>query len=440
MYCLFNGEYGEHDLSWCPSIETNLRLQRENYEHYKGTVVGDFTCIEVEYDWGKRDQRWRVKCNRCGRERYVYHAKDWKRGKGGKRTCDYCMAQDIKAIRANHAKEVAEREKQRKDERLERLQQVKDEYIGKVFNGWEITDFISKGRCVIRCVSCGREIRSGESIKHLISGERNECKHPTDYSGEEWIGRRAGHLTVIGREGKFFIYKCDCGNTRKSSPSLAFRTKAITNCGKSDCPYMSDVRKGVATAKEIGEQYESDMLSRLLMQGYNAKTTNRTGDFGVDIIAIDSEGEKMAIQCKYHKSIVGVEAVQEAYAGGRFYDCTKFAVVSDSGFSNNAILMAKKLGVYLSNGNFKYPNNIQKYTAKLLPTFHERKRRLPPKELRSREIKYTIDGFTGTTKELCEHFDVSKQLLAYRIRNGMDLQTALTMPKSKRGRPNKAVE
>ena len=76
MWCLWNGEYGEHDLSYVPCIETAIKNQEEQYKNYIGAVVGDFTCINVEYDWGNRGQRWTLKCNLCGRESYKKNAKD----------------------------------------------------------------------------------------------------------------------------------------------------------------------------------------------------------------------------------------------------------------------------------------------------------------------------------------------------------------------------
>lgn len=472
MYCLFNGEYGEHDLSWCPSLSTNLRIQKEQYEQYKGITIGDFKVINVEYDWGRRRQRWTIKCNICGEEKYRYDAKKWRRGEKGGTTC-HCRKDAIKQQR--------EHEKQTRLMELVKIEKEnKSKYTGKVFSGWEITNCFGKDQCSVKCATCGKELSSKRNISKLINGEYSECKHPTDYSGEEWIGKKIGHLTVIGREGKYFIYKCDCGNERISSPSLAFKLKAITNCGRSDCPYMDDVHKGVAKAKEIGQQYEHDMLSILLMQGYNATTTGGTGDYGVDIIATDDNGSRMAIQCKYHKSIVGVEAVQAVYAGGRFYDCTKFAVVSNSGFSNNAILIAKKLGVYLSDGNFEYPADIQKYTAELLPVHRSIEKNKKYYDIngekhtlgdwcviykktpyfvknqmkkgisleyalkmqtveRECDKKYTVNGITGTKGELCKKFEISEQLLYYRLRTGMDIQKALTMPKQKGGRPKKVV-
>lgn len=98
MYCLFNGEYGEHDLSFIPGLEKPggiLQEQEKQYQRYKGMVVGDFVCLDVEYDWGKRDQRWKIKCNLCGKESYQYHTNDWRRGKGRSLFCE-CRKQKKK--------------------------------------------------------------------------------------------------------------------------------------------------------------------------------------------------------------------------------------------------------------------------------------------------------------------------------------------------------
>ncbi len=464
MYCLFNGEYGEHDLTHIYGLDGILKEQKEWYSKNLNKVIGDYTVIEIEYDWGKKDQRWKIRCNNCGKEEYRYKTIEWRKRKG-------------RAIRCECTKEIKIPREQKKEQELF---ETKSKYIGKTYNGWEIIDCLTPTSCIVKCSVCGRKLIGPKNINRLVYGLYKACIHPTDYLGEEWIGKKIGHLTVIGREGKNFVYKCDCGNKRISSPSLAFRVKAITNCGQSECPYMDKIHKGVAKAKEVGQQYEQDMLSRLIMQGYNAKMTRGTGDYGVDIIVTNDDGSMIAIQCKYQKSIVGVEAIQAVYAGGRFYDCTKFAVISNSGFSNNAILMAKKLGIYLSDGNFVYPKDIQKYCTNLLPVFRgcegnkvyyeidgekhtfndwcaiygktqhyvkaqmkkgisfETALKLPNTE-RSCEKKYTINGFTGTKKELCKRFGVSEQLLRYRLNNGMELQQALTEPKKYNGRSKKVV-
>lgn len=54
MYCLWDGEYGEHDIagmySTKSSSEKNIERMELEYEKWCGVVVGDFTCDKVEYD------------------------------------------------------------------------------------------------------------------------------------------------------------------------------------------------------------------------------------------------------------------------------------------------------------------------------------------------------------------------------------------------------
>jgi hypothetical protein len=136
--------------------------------------------------------------------------------------------------------------------------------------------------------------------------------------------------------------------------------------------------------------------------------------------------------------------------------------------------------VYLSDGNFEYPKNIEKYCAALLPvyrgieknkvyyeidgekhtlgdwcaiygkTVYYVKKQMKngvsievalksPTSERPCEKKYTVNGFTGTKEELCKQFGISKQLLSYRLSNGMEIDQALTLPKQKGGRPKKVV-
>ena len=471
MYCLYNGEYGEHDLSNVPSLETNLRMQRENYPQYIGGVIGDFTVLNVEYDWGCRSQRATLKCNLCGEVVYKYGWKKWRSGER-KTTCN------CRKIREKEKKQ--EESEKRKQEALRIEAENKEKYIGKVFYGWEITECIKTNGCKVKCSVCGRELKEQRKLDGIINGDYSQCKHPIDYSGEEWIGKRAGNLTVIGRQGKYFITKCDCGNERIVAPSHMFHIKSITNCGKPDCPYMDKIHAGAAKAKAEGTQYENDILSRLLLKGYNAELTRDTGDYGVDIIVTEDNGEKMAIQCKNHKSICGVEVVQEVYAGGRFYDCTKFAVVSNSGYSNPAIEMAKKLGVYLSDGNFEYPKNIDRYCAKLLPVRKRNKglekcyeidgekhtladwciiygkKEAAVRQALKRNISlevalkndipdarkrkiFTAFGESGTITDLSKKHNISPMLVSYRMNHrGMTIEQALTEPKQNNGRPSKS--
>jgi len=475
MYCLYNGEYGEHDLSFIPGLEKPggiLQEQKKQYQRYKGMVVGDFVCLDVEYDWGKRDQRWKIKCNLCGKERYQYHTNDWRRGKGRSLFCE-CRKQKkeeekdlIKAAR------IIEREQQRKIKERELIDTYKAKYLSKKYDGWVIADIYENGRCKIKCEICGREIER-KNIIDVVNGKSAQCRHPKDYSGEEWIGRRNGNLVVVGRVQSRFLAKCDCGNNRIVRPVEMFTYMTANNCGQDNCPYNMKTRSQEEAKKRKieGSTFEMGIFARLVMQGYDAELVAKTGDFGVDIIITEKDGSRIAIQCKNHKSPTGVAAIQEVYAGGRFYDCTKFAVISYSAYTNNAVIMAKKLGVYLSDENFEYPSDIGKYSLSLLPVqrsleklkkYYEingERHTLPEwcriyktnettvrkalkdgndletalqqieQKTKSRKQIYTVDGYSGTIKQICDKYKIIPETIKYRMKMGMTLEEALHKPK-----------
>lgn len=458
MWCLWNGEYGEHDLSFVPALETTLRIQEEQYKQYIGCVVGDFTCVKVEYDWGRRDQRWTTQCNLCGKESYQYHVKDWRRGKGRKTTCDCRKEQKLRE------------NEDAKNARVEKIAQDKKEHLGKTYGGWKVIEYEGRTDCRIECTVCGAS--KNAKIGKVLSGDIAPCSHrkPNDYSGEEWIGRRAGHLTVIGRSGSSFIARCDCGREITERPTDLFHRRIKTTCGDPNCECSSSYVRSRREIRDRGFKYEQQIADELVSLGYNAKRTKGTADFGVDVIITEPDGTLIAVQCKKQVAPAGVNAIQEVYAGGRFYDCTKFAVICDKGFSSNALIMAKKLGVYLCEGEFAPPDDIWEYADKLLPVYRRMESLEKLYELngerhtladwceiygtsitkvkasmkngvslavaltsakeRSEQRKYTVRGVTGTIAEVCNHFGVIPQTAAYRMKQkGMTLEEAIFAPK-----------
>lgn len=480
MYCLFNGEYGEHDLN-IPSLEANLDTMEKNYAKWPGTVVGDFECLNVEYDWGKRDQRWTVKCNLCGEVSYRYHVQDWRRGKGAKITC-HCRKD---AEKTELEERACARKAERKSEREAKMETNRLKFAGNVFWGWKVSeDYNGKCEATITCVDCGKK-RKRVAVKDLESGFVNSCNHkiPNDYSGEEWIGRKAGHLTAIGRDGMMFIAKCDCGEIIRVRPTDMFTSKRKLSCSSPNCPYCESHEKEVRQRHKRGFEYERNMEDGLRSLGFDARKTQDHADYGVDIIIYNEDGTKTAVQCKNQSSPSGVEAVQEVYAGGRFYDCERFAVICDKGFSTQAYNMAKKLGVYLCEGKFDPPKNVSDYCAALVPTYNFHAH---PKAKKLYEIKgekhslaewctmygkteynikkilnkgvsleialmaedkptknrmVTASGVTGTFDEVCAHFGVLPATVRYRMyQKGMTLEEAVLAKPMAKGRPKKNTQ
>ena len=94
-----------------------------------------------------------------------------------------------------------------------------------------------------------------------------------------------------------------------------------------------------------------DFLGRVFrMLGYEVRTTKASGDQGVDLIVI-GKGRRIAVQVKGYEESVGNKAVQEAFTGMRYYDCTECVVIANSQFTSGAIDVAGRVECGLIDGN-----------------------------------------------------------------------------------------
>lgn len=89
-----------------------------------------------------------------------------------------------------------------------------------------------------------------------------------------------------------------------------------------------------------GIPFEEFLASVLKTHGYQVELTQASNDQGVDLIAVIA-GCRVAIQAKGYSNPVGNESVQQVIAGMRFYRCTKAAVITNSSFTNSALLLAE---------------------------------------------------------------------------------------------------
>lgn len=100
-----------------------------------------------------------------------------------------------------------------------------------------------------------------------------------------------------------------------------------------------------------GHEYEHACAKKLKKQGFtNVQVTKGSGDQGIDVIA-HKNGKKYGIQCKYYSSPVGNHAVQEAYAGAKYYGCDYAVVMTNTTFTKSANELAKRIGVQLWENN-----------------------------------------------------------------------------------------
>ena len=94
-------------------------------------------------------------------------------------------------------------------------------------------------------------------------------------------------------------------------------------------------------------EFETWVSHFLQKQGYRAYTTQKSGDYGIDVIA-EKDQTKIAIQVKKYQQAVGIKAVQEVISGANYYECNEaWVVTSASAFTTAAYNLANKSHVKL---------------------------------------------------------------------------------------------
>jgi HJR/Mrr/RecB family endonuclease len=89
-----------------------------------------------------------------------------------------------------------------------------------------------------------------------------------------------------------------------------------------------------------GIPFEMFLADVLRLHGYQVELTQASNDQGVDLVAV-IYGQRVAIQAKGYSNTVGNESVQQVVAGKRFYGCTHTAVITNSSFTNSALVLAE---------------------------------------------------------------------------------------------------
>lgn len=97
-----------------------------------------------------------------------------------------------------------------------------------------------------------------------------------------------------------------------------------------------------------GIEFEMFLKELFEEKGYKVSMTPQSSDQGVDLI-LEKQNVKIAVQAKrFSQSIrVGNSAVQEVYAGKKYYDCSDGWIISTSTYSKQAIELATKVRIVL---------------------------------------------------------------------------------------------
>lgn len=109
--------------------------------------------------------------------------------------------------------------------------------------------------------------------------------------------------------------------------------------------------KGMMSVRDIdgmdGIEFEELTCDILAANDFDiAESTQASGDFGVDVLA-EKDGITYAIQCKCYSGLVGIDAVQQVYAGRAYYNCHVAVVLTNQYYTHHAQRLADKIGVVL---------------------------------------------------------------------------------------------
>ncbi len=93
-------------------------------------------------------------------------------------------------------------------------------------------------------------------------------------------------------------------------------------------------------------EYEEFCAEQLRVAGWDARTTGRSRDFGADVIA--KHGNRtLVLECKLHSAPIGSPTVKKTVGARTHYRANLAAVVSSSGFTNDAKKAGRTTGVHL---------------------------------------------------------------------------------------------
>lgn len=101
-----------------------------------------------------------------------------------------------------------------------------------------------------------------------------------------------------------------------------------------------------ALSSENPYDFEKQCANLLKECGWDANTTPKSSDQGVDVIATKN-GKTVAIQCKLYSQPVGNKAVQEVNTGKSYYKADFAVVVSNNTYTTSARQLANNCGVLL---------------------------------------------------------------------------------------------
>lgn len=93
-----------------------------------------------------------------------------------------------------------------------------------------------------------------------------------------------------------------------------------------------------------GKDFETYLATRFRALGYKVEQTKLVGDYGADLV-LTREGYRTVVQAKRYSKNVGIKAVQEVLGAKAKYKAQNAIVVTNSGYTKEAVELAHSAGV-----------------------------------------------------------------------------------------------
>lgn len=177
------------------------------------------------------------------------------------------------------------------------------------------------------------------------------------------------HMNILAKKYQQLVYKDDYGKTKFDQferelkyflhefPILYNKdlldeddiiTMILWEVMDYDCDKLLDENNPENQYSEDMDPYAYEHYCSKLLQnrGWETQVTKKSGDQGVDVIAL-KDNKIFVVQCKKSSTPVGNKAVQEVYAAKDFHKATMAAVVSNNTFTVSAKQLASNLQVML---------------------------------------------------------------------------------------------
>lgn len=202
----------------------------------------------------------------------------------------------------------------------------------------------------------------------------------TSYKSEKWVGQRYGRLRIVRYSNKNFECLCDCGRVTRVRPTFLLSGRVKT-CGN-DCKYHLEGRSGVS--KEALYQTWYQMIYRC----HNPKSANYA----------KMQKRKIEVCDEWKNDFWGFKAW--AYTHGYEKGLYLTRIKKTDGYNPDNCKWATRMEIA---ENTKLKNN--------------------------RGVKYNVHGEMLTMAEVCRRYNVKTPFLIRRLRKGMTMEQAVTIPK-----------